>query len=917
MATFSRTGRFLRGLVRLSCRRPVVTVTLSLATAVLGIAYTFQELTFKTSSLDLLPPGQRYAALYREYSKDFGEMDDIAVVVEGRSFEESKAYAIRLVRELKRSPAKFERVTYRIDPKRFQGRALLYLSKERLAEIRDKVFDHQEFMESFAANPTLEQLIAGVNQQVAGARGTALFDLGLEDKKGAVDLGFLKDLLAQISERLRRHAPYRSPWSTLFTLGDQQAEEDSGYFLSDDKSLLFILVEPASRKGSFTGDRAAIETIRQTIAELRPQFPEVRVGVTGAPALSNDEMTTAFKDSEAATLLAFALTLWLLVLAFRQVGKPLLMLAVLTVSLAWSMGVITFWVGHLSIFSVMFISIVVGIGIDYGIYLLFRYEEERFLGRDLHDALLQTAARSGPGILYGGLTAAAAFYVLTLTEFRGIQELGFIAGTSILLAWLSMMTFFPALLILVDRRHPARPRSALPRAVLLEQIRVPIVERLTLYPKTILGVAGFLTGFSIWAATTVEFDYNLLNLQAKETESVVWEKKILSKAGRSGFTALTTASSLDELRRKHEAFDKLPTVSEVDSALLLIPDSQPEKIKIIRDFAPLVAPVKVGMSTPVDLDPLSATLSVLKRRFDMAVAEAGKDSAGKEVEAVRAQIAALLEGLARANREEAEAALTYLQSQLYQDFVNKFHFLQRNLNPRPVSLRDVPPELHRKFIGKSGRFLIQVHPKVNIWERGEARRFVRELRSVDPDVTGSPIVTHEAIRLMEKAYLQGSLYAFVVVAALAALMFRRLRESLLALIPLALGALWTVGLMHLFGLKFNLANVFGLPLIVGTAAEYGLNVVARSVEGRDHGGPLLARSTVMAVILNGLTTIVGFGSLMIAAHQGIFGLGLLLTIGTSASLVASLVVLPVLIQLFHRKPVTERAAASLPDFPSA
>ena len=90
--------------------------------------------------------------------------------------------------------------------------------------------------------------------------------------------------------------------------------------------------------------------------------------------------------------------------------------------------------------------------------------------------------------------------------------------------------------------------------------------------------------------------------------------------------------------------------------------------------------------------------------------------------------------------------------------------------------------------------------------------------------------------------------------------------------------------MDVFGLEFNMGNVFGLPLILGAAAEYGLNVVMRFMEGREHGGPLIARRTVMAVLVNGLTTIVGFGSLMLADHRGIFGLGLLLTLGTAASL---------------------------------
>jgi len=910
MLAISRSGRFLRRLVRASCWRPGLTVLVSLALAALAILYTLDKLTFETATRDLLPPGQRYATLFTEYSEDFGELEDITVVVEGRTLEESKAYASRLVREIQRGPVKFQRVAYRIDPKRFEGRALLYLSPEKLREIRDRVFDHQEFMEAFAGNPTLDQLISGINTQIASAFVSKFFDLGLQGDT-PVDLRFLKEVLGQISERLDHPTPYRSPWGALFTL-DEHEQADAGYFLSDDKSLLFILVEPATKKGSFTGDQEAISAIRRLIAGLRREFPGVQVGITGAPALSNDEMTTAFRDSEGATLLAFGLTLGLLLFAFRRVGKPLLMLGVLAVSLAWSMGVTTLAIGHLTLFSVMFIPIVIGIGIDYGIYFLFRYEEELFLGRNLGEALELTAARTGPGILLGALTAAGAFYVLTLTDFRGIKELGFIAGTSILLAWLAMMTFFPALLVLVDRRHASRPKGTVPRALELEQIRVPLLERLTRYPKSVLTAAGLLTLFSLWAVTTVGFDYNLLNLQAKGTESVIWEKKVLAKSGRSGFSGLATATSLDELRRKQEAFAQLPSVTEVDSVLLLIPDSQAEKIKIIRDFAPLVAPVRVGMAQPVDLEGLRSALATLKRRFDLAASEATDSKAGKEVEEVRAQIAALLDKLDATEPEMAEPALTFLQTQLYADFVDKFHSVQRNLNPRPVSLKDVPEELRRKFIGQSGRFLIQIHPRVDIWDRKGAEQFVRELRSVDPDITGSPIITYEAIRLMERAYLQGTIYAFLVVGGLALLMLRGLRQTICALVPLLLGMLWTVGLMYVFELKFNLANVWGIPLIVGTAAEFGLNITVRYMEGRGYGGPFVGRSTVMAVIVNGLTTIAGFGSLMIADHRGIFGLGLLLTIGTAASLVSSLIVLPVLIRHFGRRAEEESQVIRLP-----
>ena len=905
MIAISRTGRVLRRLVRLSCRRPGMTVAISLLLAAAAVAYTAHALTFKTSTRALLPQDAGYVVRYAEYAKEFGELEDIVVVVEAGSFEGARAYAARLTEELKQAPVKFQRVAYRIDPKRFEGRQLLYLTTPELREIRDKIFDHQEFMESFAGDPSLARLLEGVNTQMAAAFVSNLFDIGLQDKDLPVDTRFLRVLLDQMASRLERPAPYRSPWGTLFSFGED-APDDAGYFLSEDKSLLFILVEtPPSEKGSFMGDQAAIETIRVAIAKLRPAFPNVQAGVTGAPALSNDEMTAAFHDSSISDVLAFALTLLVMTLAFVRVGKPLLMLGVLAVTLAWSMGVVTLTVGHLTLFSVMFISIVVGIGIDYGIYYLFRYEEEIFLGRSLREALELTAARTGPGMLAGALTAAGTFFVLMLTEFRGIQELGFIAGIAILIAWVGMMTLFPAILMFVDRHHADRPRGQRPRAHQLERIRVPLLDRLVTYPRTVLIGAGLLTAFSLWAIPRVGFDYNVLNLQAKGTESVAWERRILASTGRSGFNGLSSASSLEDLRAKQAAFEKLPSVSETDSVLRVIPDEQPEKIALIKSFAPLVAPIRVGRSSPVDLDRLKQALADIKRRFDVVAVEAGA-KLPEEIRVVRDKTIAVQRLLARSNRDSAEAALNYLQAQLYRDFVNKFYSLQRNLSPTGVTIKDVPEELRRKFIGESGRFLIQVHPKVDIWEKAGAAQFVRELRTVDPDVTGPPVITYEATVLMERAYLAGSLYAFVLVGGLSILMIRRLRESLLGLVPMVLGVLWTVGLMQAFGIKFNLANIWGLPLIIGTAAEFGLNVILSHLEGRAHGGPLVARSAVLGVALNGITTMVGFGSLMIASHQGIFSLGLLLTLGSACGLVAALIVLPVVLKLLM-KPVEQRA----------
>jgi hopanoid biosynthesis associated RND transporter like protein HpnN len=896
----------------------VLTVLLATFLALASIAYSLTSLKFATSTRALLPQGERYIERYVELDREFGELDDLAIVVQASSLPEATLYASRLVRELRTANVPLNRITYRIDPKQFEGRALLYLSQDRLKEIRERIFDYQELMEKFAERPTLDQLVDGIATSIAQAFVSGLLDLGLQTSpgsKGSLDLRFVNDVVAQIAGRLDRPTPYRSPWGGLFSVGDE-GSESAGYFLSDDQRLLFILAEPKSEGGSsFTDNREAIEGVRAMVASLRAEFPDVEVGVTGKPALSNDEMVAAFRDSEYASVVAFVLTLILLVLAFMRIGKPLLSLVVLSLSLAWSVGLATLVVGHLSLFSVMFISIVIGIGIDFGIYYLFRYEEEMFLGRSLRDAIEITAARSGPGMLVSALTAAATFYVLMLTDFRGLQELGFVSGSALLLSWVAMMFVFPAVLVIVDRRHLDRVGVTVPRAIRLERMHVPYVDQINSHPRTVLAVAAVITVLSMLAFAWVHFDYNLLNLQAEGTESVTWEKKILATSGRSGFAALDSAGSLEELRRKQTAYRRLPSVSEVDSALLLIPDDQPEKQKIIRDFAPIVAPVRVARQQPVDVDRLILTLDTLRRRFDIAAGEAPAGDTQRHLVALRDDIAQLVIKLRQTDRSVSEPALTVLQRQVYRDFVTSFQRLQSNLAPRTVGLTDVPLEIKRKFISDEGRFLLQIHPAVNIWDRDGSQQFVRDLRSVNLEVTGTPVITHEAIRLMERAYKQGTVYAIVLVTLLTALMLRHVRETLLALSPLALGLIWTAGLMYLFNLKLNLGNIFGIPLILGSGAEFGINIVMRFMEDRDRGagGPLIARSTVMAVLVNGLSTIVGFGSMMLAAHRGIYGLGLLLTLGSITCLIASLIVLPVLLKLYGGRPrVAPSERAELP-----
>ncbi|PWU20973.1 MAG: hypothetical protein C5B48_11825 [Candidatus Rokuibacteriota bacterium] len=902
-----RVGRLLAAIVRASVWRPRVTVLLSVVLVIVAGLYTLRALDFVTSPLQLLPQGARYVELMKQYVADFSELDDMIVAVDGHDPEQVKRYADRLVRTL-RQDGLTSRITYRIDPAFFDRRGLLYLDLNDLVRLRDRLFDYEEFIREYAAHPTLARLLEGLNRQFANSIALGFLDLGIGGH-GEADLRFLDAVLEQISAWLDESAPYVSPWDTGFSTKGLD-DPSAGYYFSPDGRLLFVFVAERLNEGDFAENRGRIESIRRAIAKLASEFPEVRAGVTGGPAIADDEMTTALHDGALATGLAAVLILTLLLVAYRRLGISLLLLGTLGASLIWALGVITLSVGHLSVFSVMFLSLVIGVGIDYGIYFLYRYQEEWTRDAAISAVLERTADRTGPGMLLGALTAAGTFFVLILTDFQGIREFGFVSGVAILLTFLSMLTLLPALLALRGRRSAPGPA---PRS-LREAPESEWLVRLTTYHRTILIVAGGLGVLGVWGALGVAFDHNLLKLQARGVESVVWEERLLASSGRSAVSALTTAGSLDELRRKQEAFSRLASVSEVESVLRFVPDDQPEKIKIIRQFAPLVAGVQVAAPTAFEPAALRAPLLVLQRRLGLAVEGATDDRVRAGLRSLHEQVDRTLAGLDR-RRGEIFEPLRRLQDELYRDFVVKFERFRKGVDPLPVGAGDAPPELRERYVGRSGRYLLRIHPAVDIWQEAGARRFIEDLRSVDPDVTGPPVTKFEATSLIGRGYFQGAPYAFVLIFAVTLALLRNVRGTVLALVPVGLGVLWTLGVMRLLGLEFNLANVWALPLIIGTAAEYGLNIYVRFLEGVDGGGPRFPRSVVWGVVLSWLTTIAGFGSLMVARHHGIFSLGLLLSIGSTASLVASLFVLPALIGLVvgSSVPASGEVGAGVPE----
>lgn len=874
----------------------------SILVAFLCVWVTIEKLQFNTDRGDLVSKDLPFNHLYEQYRADFEDFEGMTVVIEGDNPDHMKEFAEALVAKLRRHRSHFSKIFYKIDTGYFKDKGLLYLDYPELVELSEKIKAHHSFLEKINLSPGLNQLMESINAEISsGMVDTLLGDfLGApkkesEGKDDTSDLKLLVSILQQIQLHLKGDAVYRSPWKTFLSHREGSLVEE-GYLVSDDERLMFILLNPRETRDDFTGSKHSIEAIRKLIREIQVDFPDVQVGLTGGEVISSDEMAVTLDDVSKASQIALIGVALLFIISYKGVVKPLLAVFSLLLALCWSLGFTTLTVGHLNILSVVFFTILIGLGIDFGIHILERYREERCAGKDIALALKKTIQGTGRGNFAGAITTAIAFGAMTLTDFIGIAELGWIAGGGILLCFIAMILLLPALVNLQEKWL----KTPYP-----EHCPVEGEKSRGMYFDNYRWVIPVCAGFLIWAGFSLKdlkFDYNLLNMQAHGTEAVQYELKILDNAKRSTWYAVSLADSLESAIQKHKIIAGIPTVGKVESIVSAMPEEQEKKIEFIQTLSPAIDDLKVVPENEnFSLPRLTQTLKNIL--FKLQGRASSKNNGNEEISSKSDPVAQahglthqLLEDLQSTDPKLAEERLHGFSDRLFVDYREKIDNLKLNAHPEPVTIEELSPDLKKRFIGKSGKYLIAVFPKINIWERKAMEKFLSDLREIDPYVTGNAVHMFESTRLMKEGYIKGGLYAMSAILLYVYFSFGYLRSTFLILLPTLVGSVWTVGIMDLLDVQFNLANLVILPLILGIGVVNGIHITHRYREEKDKETCVLTRSTGKGVVLSSLTTMIGFGSLMIANHRGVFSLGLVLTLGVGCCLLASVTLLPALLR---------------------
>jgi hypothetical protein len=553
-------------------------------------------------------------------------------------------------------------------------------------------------------------------------------------------------------------------------------------------------------------------------------------------------------------------------------------------------------IGHLNILSISFGVILIGLGVDFGVHYVARYMQLRATIRSPGEAIVRAAGSVGPGVLTGALTTSVAFFMAGFTDFTGIAELGVIAGGGVLLCCLGAIFLLPAMIQLTDGQRPMRP---IPRPLDVHGWIRPMFR----HPTLVVSATVALTAVLATGIPKLWYDHNLLNLQPQGLESVALERKLLNDCDQSVWYALSIAESREELLRRKKEFEKFDAL-RVEEIVSLIPGDDAAKQSYIEDIAtglcrlperppeiPLMPPEQLGRS-------LAAVQQVL-----------GTDAKSQ-------QIARRLEEVRRWLRRFPESdclrRMSEYQHAVAGDLLSRLHILRELADPEPPKLDDLPEPLVTRFVGKGGKYLMKIYSDADIWDIDAMEQFVRQVRSVDPRATGNPLQTYEASRQMQQGYKKAAVYALIAISILLWVDFRSLRLTGMAMVPMIVGMVQAFGIMGLLGIPLNPANMIIVPLILGIGIDDGVHVVHdfRNQRGRRYA---MSSSTASAVLITSLTTMIGFGSLMIASHQGLQSLGRVLVIGVSCCLFTSLVMLPAIFIWWTRNLELEKSGEALSD----
>nr|WP_245164486.1 MMPL family transporter [Bradyrhizobium elkanii] len=820
--------------------------------------YTARNFSINTDINKLISPDLDWRKRDNQFEEAFDRERLILAVVEAATPELTSSAAKALTAKLQADKKNFEAITALGSGEFFEKNGLLFLPTEEVGKVAGQLESAAPLIEIMAGDPSIRGLTGALETGLAGV------------KRGQVKLDNAAPPFNLISETVE----------TVLAKGDATfswRELTSDKPLTDSDKRAFIEIKPIIDYSALEPGKAATDAIRQAAADLKfPTEYHARVRLTGPVPIANEEYATVQDGAITNGIGTVVIVLVILWMALHS-GKIIFAVFVnLFIGLAITTAVGLMMVGSLNLLSIAFAVLFIGLGVDFGIQFSVRYRSERFKNDNLTLALENAARRSAVPLSLAAMATAAGFLCFLPTDYKGISELGKIAGAGMLVAFVTSITVLPALLDLLNppgEKEPVGYAFLAPLDLFLEKHRVPIIVGTLLVTLAGLPLLHYM-----------KFDFNPINLRNSKVESIATFLD-LRKDPNTGANAINVMTRSEADAKKIEAkLEKLPEVSRVMSLDSFVPDDQPAKLKLIGQAAKTLGPAL----NPDSVDPAPSdqeNVESLKSSVDSLRKTAG-DGKGPGAVAAR-RLADALQKLAGSNQATRDKA----QDVFVAPMKIVFDQLRNTLQAQTVTLQNLPPELVDSWKTKDGLMRVEVEPKGDPNDNDNLRRFADAVLAAEPTAIGGPVSILKSGDVIVKAFIHAGILALVTIGLLLWLTLRRVVDVLMTLVPLLVAGIVTLEICVLIGLPLNFANIVALPLLLGVGVAFKIYYVTAWRQGRTN---LLQSSLTRAIFFSALTTATAFGSLWLSSHPGTASMGKLLALSLVTTLAAVLLFQPAL-----------------------
>lgn len=710
-----------------------------------------------------------------------------------------------------------------------------------------------EFLKDTAARLHTHPMVGRVIDRKVG------YDFFNKHKLMFLDL----DDLRIIRDRIDRRIQKEKLGALFIDLESPDSEEDGGEFsfkdleekyrgrysedavsefnVSPDGKIFSIFVE--SRTGSTGLSEASKfqDALEEFVGTLKPEdhHPTMKVHFSGASKVL--EYRALMRDLKKVGLISGILLFIPLLIRFRNPFHVGMIFLPLTLAMPISFAAASFFVPRLNVSTSFLFAILGGLGIENGIHIFSRYLEERTLGMGRTEAIRGIFEHTGRAILISVASVAVTFLLLIVTDFRGFSDFGLIAGMGLWIIFAVYFTFFPSLLILLEKTRILRYKKT----------ALPSEARLTIRPRALKISLGFFAAFSVFSLSAVPFlgfEFDSKKIRADIPEVRIAKQKQRMTTRRVNNPAVTVIHFEEEGDLLREAVDRkieedkaTPTIDTSRSYYDLAPRNQHQKLDVIQEIRKLLA------------DPAIKLVRGGKRK-----------------------------DLDRFKKALDESSL--------------------------VREAEIPPEVREIFKGRpevpGELFYINAIPELELDDGRNAMNFAEDVQEITTAMgTYHPSSDAVVYGIVLKTMLKDSRLVLAVsllsVAFFVFIDFRHWKKTALVLLSIVLGVFWLLGVMLLFGIKFNFYNMIIIPAVMGMSIDNSIHIYHRYEELGRGSLPKVLASTGIAAMLASLTNASGFLGLLFCAHRGLYSIGLLAVIGVATCLISTLVFLPALLQFLE------------------